>query len=107
MSEVLMSDGADEGDKNIICLDREGPDKQETIVSRSNFVTVSIKNVPWAQEVLVEYQGVVDNKVVGNCSEGWVNMEGKCIRVVTQLKNWKVTICLKCLLPSANNIPGF
>ena len=107
MAELVMSDQAEEGNKKIICLDREESDKQETIVSRSNFVSVTIKKVPWAREVLVEYTGVVNNKVAGNCSEGWVNINGKCIRVVTQRKSWKVKICLKCLLLFDNDIPGF
>ena len=59
-------------------------------MSNSNNVKLTAKMVPWGKEVMVEYKGVVDVQVVGNCSEGWVEMEEMCLLVVTQGKKWKV-----------------
>ena len=76
-------------DKQKICLEIENPDQMRSIMSNSNNVKLTAKMVPWGKEVMVEYKGVVDVQVVGNCSEGWVEMEEMCLLVVTQEKNWK------------------
>ena len=77
-------------DKQKICLEIENPAQMRSIMSNSNNVKLTAKMVPWGKEVMVEYKGVVDVQVVGNCSEGWVEMEEMCLLVVTQEKNWKV-----------------
>ena len=88
--ELANSDLKHMEDKQKICLDIENPAQMRSIMSSSNNVKLTAKMVPWGKEVMVEYKGVVDVQVVGNCSEGWVEMEEMCLLVVTQRKNWKV-----------------
>ena len=59
-------------------------------MSSSNHVAIAAEMVPWDMEVLVEYKGILDSKVMGNCSEGWVELKNKCFLVVRQEKSWLV-----------------
>ena len=51
---------------------------------------LSIRLSSLVREVVVKYKGVVDYQVVGNCSEGWVEIKNKCLLVVTEEKSWQV-----------------
>ena len=89
-TELVISDPQNLEDKQKVCLGTGHPAQQENILSSSNNVVIAARMVPWGREVLVEYRGVVDSQVVGNCSEGWVEMMNKCFLVVQQEKRWLV-----------------
>jgi hypothetical protein len=89
-TELVISDPQNLEDKEKVCLGTGQPRQQENILSSTNNVDIAAKLVPWEREVLVEYKGVVDSQVVGNCSEGWVQLENKCFLVVRQEKSWLV-----------------
>ena len=87
-----MSDLTNVEDKKRVCLGQHKTRQQLNIVSSSNQVAVSIRQAPWDREVLVDYKGVEDEQMTGNCSSGWVEVEEKCFIIVTQSKNWKVKV---------------
>ena len=89
-TELVISDPQNLGYKQKVCLGTGQTAQQENIISSSNNVDIAARLVPWGREVLVEYKGVLDSQVMGNCSEGWVEMENKCFLVVRQEKSWLV-----------------
>ena len=75
-------------------------------MSSSNNVAIATRMAPWVGEVVVEYKGVVDYQVVGNCSKGWVEMKNKCLLVVREEKCWQVRNFGRFLFFIWQMIPG-
>ena len=86
----MISDLQNLEDKRKVCLGSSNSVLQQDIVSSSNNVGLSIRLSSLVREVVVKYKGVVDYQVVGNCSEGWVEIKNKCLLVVTEEKSWQV-----------------
>ena len=62
---------------------------REEVISRSNDVEISVENLTSTKNLIVEYNGMRDPILSGNCSTGWVQLGSKCFLIVREMKTWQ------------------